>query len=202
MSQAVCDICRNEQPTDNAQPAALWLGQHKKRAHGIAGSSPTTAKRKRRQGRGDRAPRERGDKRPPPLKGEIQSVFRLVGGIVGVVDPFCGDVLAKQSDEFAGALAEVAKRDARVERWLRGMGTVGPYGALFLAAGKLALPIAAHHGLVDPILAGMAGAPVPPEPEPNGSRRGGVAEAGPDMGEDRQPTAAPASTHPTFATEG
>lgn len=138
--------------------APMRLGAHRKQAHGVTGSG----EHRRRRPRGDRAPKQATTERKPSLAADLQRVFKVVGAVVGVADPYCGRILENRSGEFCKALARLAAEDPRIERWLRGLGKAGPYGALLVASAELAIPIAAHHGAVPPELALLTGAPVPP----------------------------------------
>jgi hypothetical protein len=191
-SSRTCELCGH---VEEGPQAALRMGQHKKRAHGIAGSSPTTAKRQRRRERGgrDQAPRQKTERRGPSLRSDTRRVFQVVGQMVGVLDPYCGKVLQERSSDFANALADLAATDPRIERWLRSLGTGSRYGALIVAAGQIAIPIGAHHGFVAPELAVLSGAEPPPTvriahdepPEPHArtpiSDNGGLTAPGPQV---------------------
>jgi len=152
VDKAVCGFegCKHREPNP------MLLGLHRKRAHGIAG------KPKAKKTRPDRPPKEVGAARPPSLKKDLARVFKLVGTVVGVVDPYCGGILADRSGGLCEALARLADEDPRIGRWLRALGKGGPYGALVVAAGEVAIPIAAHHGRVPPAAAILVGAPLPP----------------------------------------
>ncbi len=131
----------------------MFLGLHRRREHGVAGTSkPSPGSGPPRGARGrprkDRAPAAK--PRAPSLKADLRRVFKIVGAVVGVADPYCGGVLVDHSGAFCDALARLAAEDPRIARWLAALGKAGPYGALALAAGELAIPIAAHHGLVAP----------------------------------------------------
>jgi len=207
MSQAHCDTCGLDQPTDSKQPAALWLGSHKQRVHGIAGSSATTGKRRRRKerggGLGDRAPRARsggggGGSTKATIARDLRATFQVIGGLVRVVDPYCGSVLQTRSDDFCKALAEVAAGNAQIMRWMSAAGKAGPYGALIISAGALAVPIAAHHRLIDPDLAALVGAPIPDGGSTEVDEWAQQVMAGPDM---REPETIPRESVP-LAAEG
>lgn len=153
--------------------AALRLGGHRRRAHGVVGK---THGRDRKR---DRAPRAASKPRTPSLSKDLRSTFRVLGTVVSAVDPYCGKVLIDRSGPTADALARLAAEDPRVARFLRGLGKAGPYGALLVAVGELAVPIAAHHGLLDPTMAVLVGSPLPPRPR---DRRAAIPEIRPDLG--------------------
>jgi hypothetical protein len=138
----------------------MQLGLHRRRAHGIEGRD---AGKKR-----DRAPRRSpaGGKRAPSLKADLRRTFRLAGTVVGVFDPYCGSILMDRTEHLADAIARLAQDDPRIARWLSAIGRAGPYGALMVAAAEVAVPIAAHHGLMAPEIAALFGAPPIPSPAP------------------------------------
>lgn len=138
---------------------AMFLGLHRRREHGVEGTSATAGKRKRRQDRGPRQPRK---PKTPPLSADLRRVFQVVGTVLAVADPYCGSILVDRSTAFCDALARLAETDERIGRWLRALARSGPYGALLVAAGQMAIPIAAHHELVPPEVTMLVGAPMPP----------------------------------------
>jgi hypothetical protein len=94
-------------------------------------------------------------------------VFALAGTVVEALgDAYCGRILTERSGPLADALARLAVEDERIARWLSRIGSAGPYGALVVAAAEVAIPIAAHHGVLGPGWAMLAGAPPPPTSEP------------------------------------
>lgn len=132
--------------------AAASLGLHRKRKHGY------TPERKQRRHR-ERRPAGR---RPSSLRADLHRAFLVLGTLVTAAgDPVCGEVLSARSRTFTDALADLAARDPRIERWLRALGRGGPYAAVLLGAAEIMIPIAAHHGLLAPGIAGLlAGGPV------------------------------------------
>ncbi len=146
---------------------AMFLGLHRRRKHGVAGTSGKDRNGTRARAR-DRAPKSAAP-RPPSLKTDLRRMFRVVGTVVAVVDPYCGGVLIDHSEGFCDALARLAQEDPRIARWLKALSKAGPYGALVVAAGEMVIPIAAHHGLIAPeatVLIGVAPPPVRPAPAP------------------------------------
>lgn len=138
---------------------SMWLGLHRKRDHGVAGKGKPD--RKPKAGK-DRAPKTSIAGKPASLKSDLGKLFKLIGTVVAVADPYCGNVLVKHSKGFSDALADLATQDPRIARWLRGLSKAGPYGALIMAAGELAIPIAAHHGAVPAELTLLIGVDPPP----------------------------------------
>lgn len=138
--------------------AAMRMGAHRRSKHGVVGATHGRDRPK------DRAPKRKatGAPKPPSLASDLRRTFKMLGTVVSVADPYCGKVLIDRSGPTADALARLAAEDPRVARWLRTIGKAGPYGALVIAVGELALPIAAHHGLIAPELAVLTGSPVPP----------------------------------------
>lgn len=136
---------------------SMWLGLHRKRDHGVAGKGDHKPKPRK-----DRAPKDASAHKPASIKSDLRKLFKLVGTLVAVVDPYCGNVLVAHSAKFSDALADLATQDPRIAKWLRGLSKAGPYGALIMAAGELAIPIAAHHGAVPPELTLLIGVDLPP----------------------------------------
>lgn len=100
------------------------------------------------------------------LATDLRKAFTLVGTVVEALgDPYCGRVLADRSGPLADALARLAVEDERIARWLGRMSAAGPYGALVVAGAEIAIPIAAHHGLLGAGWAELAGAPPVPVKE-------------------------------------
>lgn len=160
-----CPECKEagKATTFEGERAAMRLGAHRRREHGIVGATAGKPHRRIK----DRAPRPKAAPQSS-LGADLKRSFKVIGTVVGVVDPYCGDVLIKHSGSFCDALARLAKEDPRIGRWLSALGKAGPYGALFVASAELAIPIAAHHGLIAPEAAVFVG--VNP-PTPRTSRR-------------------------------
>jgi uncharacterized C2H2 Zn-finger protein len=135
------------------------LGAHRSRVHGYRSSRRGVARTREASPRSKRL----------SLRGDLRRVFQTVGVIVSVVDPYCGGVLANRSETFCDAVAALAARDPKIERWLRALSRAGPYGAIVLGAAEIAVPIAAHHGLLSPGIAVLLGAPMQEEPPSQGS---------------------------------
>jgi hypothetical protein len=142
----------------------MALGRHRRHKHGIEGRTHKAKPKDRR------APS--GVPRKPPLSKDLRRVFTLVGTVVSAAgDTYCGGILIDRSGPLADALARLASEDARIAKWIARASSVGPYGALVVAAAEVAVPIAAHHGLIGSGWAELVGAPSPtapaPEPEPS-----------------------------------
>jgi len=166
--------CPDCERTFTGPQAALNLGAHRRGAHGTVGATHGRDKGRKR----DRAPRATTAKpRQPSLAKDLRSTFKVLGTVVSIADPYCGKVLIDRSGPTADALARLAAEDPRVARWLRVLGKSGPYGALLIAAGEMAVPIAAHHGLLAPEMALLVGAPPPPYRGPEKAAHLSEAEA-------------------------
>jgi hypothetical protein len=72
----------------------------------------------------------------------------LVGTGVFMVERFDGLVILDRSEATATALVAVAQENKQVRKVLESLVAVTVYGALVTAVASIAVPIAAHHGVV------------------------------------------------------
>lgn len=128
--------------------APMDRGRHRRREHGVVGSSRTTERRRSRPAdRAPRAPRVPGAPKPSTLRADLRKGFKLAGkAVTKMGDSHCGEILEKRSGSFCDALADVLQENPRLKAWIQAVSRRSPYIALVVAGGELAIPIAAHHG--------------------------------------------------------
>ncbi|HZP28437.1 MAG TPA: hypothetical protein VFC99_05760 [Acidimicrobiia bacterium] len=127
------------------------------------GGTQRKAPRARGRPARDTAPRA---PRPSPLVGRIESALATIGMAVYVFNAADGQAVLEGAHELAVALDQLARENPTVRRVLERALATGAWGAVLVAGAKIAIPIAANHGL-DP-LARIVPAPSPPMP-PGGS---------------------------------
>lgn len=106
----------------------------------------------------DKPPRQPRAKKTPALAPRLTTAMTSVGMLVGLVDEFDGLAICKGAPAFADALAEAAEENPKLKAALERALTVGTMGKVFTAGTAIALPIAAHHGLIPKGLAALFGA--------------------------------------------
>lgn len=96
-----------------------------------------------------------GGSRRKPTKALIESISSqigqaaaFVGGIWGLRDPYCGQVLIRRSDDLGRVYGQALANNKRVATFFDGMAKGGRYGELILVTLSVALPIMAHHDLL------------------------------------------------------
>lgn len=97
----------------------------------------------------DKAPR--GPGRPSnldKLEASLTDLFSTVGVFVGMADPFDGQVIVAGAPNLAGALTAVAKENPKVAKSLARITETSAWGGVVFAVAGIAVPIAAHHGLL------------------------------------------------------
>lgn len=171
-----CPECHRADPEFQGPAGAMRLGLHRKREHGVAGSSPKTKERAGTRARArDRAPRAPASKSPSVAK-DVHGLFKLVGMVLAVVDPYCGTRLIRESKPLCNELANLIAEDAGAAKVAK---VLGRYGGAMGAAFVLFVPMASHHGLVNPIVVQLMGMEPPSivqperEPVPGEGRAGG-----------------------------
>lgn len=97
--------------------------------------------------RGERIPTSRVNK-DEKLRDDLAGVLTLVGTGVFMVERFDGLVILDRSEATATALVAVAQENKQVRKVLESLVAVTVYGALVTAVASIAVPIAAHHGVV------------------------------------------------------
>lgn len=110
-------------------------------------TSSTRKPRATAKPRTERAPRA-ATPRAKPLDKRLSEAVGLVGLGVGMADPVCGGVIAARADDLGRAIANVARENPALAVWLDRLLTGTVYGELFAVSLSIALPIAAHHGML------------------------------------------------------
>lgn len=115
--------------------------------------------------------------RKASLTPQLSMFFGSIGATVYAFDQTCGQSIMQGTPALAEALDELARENENVRRVLEGLMTAGTYSKLVVAVAGIALPIAAHHGLLpEGLAAGIPGVPTP-EPSTNGHAAGDAAAA-------------------------
>lgn len=99
------------------------------------------------RGTRDRAPRATGTRKKNLTK-PLTEFFTTIGTMVTVVNHADGVAIINGSERLAESLNMVAKDNPTVYRNLERMLTGSAWGSVFVAAGAIALPIAANHNLL------------------------------------------------------
>lgn len=144
-------------------PAPETLDDARRQAAALAGGDAPRAKRAPRK----RAPRKRapaGDKaptggaRPPALKKQIEDSITALGAVLLLFNPADAQCIIAGAPQQAAALDALAKKNPAVRRALELLLTASVYGQLIAAFAPTVLGIAANHGKVPPLVAGIVGA--------------------------------------------
>lgn len=90
-----------------------------------------------------------GWKKAPEVEAALNGLFAGAGWLVGIVEPFDGDVIKAGSPNVTRELINLAKDDKQLQRYLEWLATPGKYGPLILAVGGMVVPIAIHHGALN-----------------------------------------------------
>lgn len=109
----------------------------------------------------DKAPRTSSGSRKKNLTKPLTDFFTSIGGMVAVVNKADGIAIITGAEDLAKALNNVAKDNAVVYRNLERMLTGSAWGSVFVAAGAIALPIAANHNLLPFQIPGLTPEPTP-----------------------------------------
>lgn len=141
-------------------------------------AEPAAPNRKRgRPRKSDDAPKPSTDSPPSPtakrgrpprnnLKGRLQETVGAVGLMVAVVEPFDGMAILNGAENLATALDNLAAENPSVQRTLEQLLQVSAWGQVMTAVAAIAVPIAAHHGILPAQLAGAFAGPIGPQPAP------------------------------------
>lgn len=109
--------------------------------------------------RADAAPR---GPRAPSLKTQLRDLITSVGAMLMLANAADGQAVIAGAAAQADALDALAKKNPAVRRALEGLLTASVYGQLIAAFAPTVLTIAANHGKVPPLVAGMVGAALQP----------------------------------------
>lgn len=120
---------------------------------------PADQKPKRGRPRKDAAaPAAAAAKRPRPTKAapvdlasKLTELLTVAGLAVGMANPVDGLIISSNAQTLATALGKLAEENDSVRRVLLGLVTGSAWGAVLMAAGSIALPIAANHGAKIPM---------------------------------------------------
>jgi len=101
-----------------------------------------------------RTPQAKPDSRTPREKrvDGILGYAQVIAGVLFQAPPLRPDAaaIAYYAGPIANEAADIAENDERAARLLDKIAETGPYGALVMALGSLALQVAANHKLVSP----------------------------------------------------
>lgn len=95
--------------------------------------------------------REAAPRRPKSveqLKSNIQQQLALLGMALTFVDPFDAQVILKNAEEGAAALANLAATNDSIRRTLEKGAELAGWGPVLLWIAKMSVPMLAHHGLI------------------------------------------------------
>lgn len=92
----------------------------------------------------------------------LDELFTTIGTVVYAVNPVDGQAILNGSNNLATALNTVAKDNAQLYKSLERLVTGSAWGAVFIAAGAIAIPIAANHNLLPFNIPGLTPEPTPP----------------------------------------
>jgi hypothetical protein len=113
----------------------------------------------------DKPPRTPRAKKAPALAPRLTTAMVTIGTLVGLVDQFDGLAICQGAPAFADALAEAAEENPKLKAALERALTIGTMGKVTTAGAAIALPIAAHHGLIPKALMNLFGGAAPAEGE-------------------------------------
>lgn len=82
------------------------------------------------------------------LERKLLEQLGWIGMGVAAIDPVCGPAILDGSERLAAALARLADENPRIKRVLTASLEGSAWAELFVAVGMIALPMAAHHGLI------------------------------------------------------
>jgi hypothetical protein len=82
------------------------------------------------------------------MRRELLSMFGMIGLGLTAIEPYDGMVVMDRAEPTVDALMAVAAENERVRKVLESMIEVGVWAALGTAVAGIALPIAAHHGVL------------------------------------------------------
>jgi len=102
----------------------------------------------------DKAPRQPSG-RKKNLSKPLTEFFMSIGGVVYAFNQVDGQAIMSGAENLANALNEAAKANPALYRNLERLMTGSTYGAVFIAAGAIALPIMANHNLIPFAIPGL-----------------------------------------------
>jgi len=92
--------------------------------------------------------------------------FTLVGMFVLPFNEYDGTVIIKGTPALAKSIADLCEKNPSVRKNVERLLVTGTYGELVIAAGAIAIPIMANHGLMPSGLQSLYGPQViPPQPD-------------------------------------
>lgn len=105
-----------------------------------------------------------------PTYAALRDALDATWGGIGTVlmfagDSYCAEAVMDRGPKVTEALLELARQNDRVRRVLETFATGSAWSGVAMAGLGVAVPIAAHHGLVPEELARMMGAPPIEEPD-------------------------------------
>lgn len=111
--------------------------------------------------------------RPPApsiqsLEARLTEQLTIMGMFVGLIDQYDGTVIVAGGPRFAAALTKLARENPSIRKALEMMLEGSAWAEVIVAGGMIALPIAAHHGML-PNQLGQKLAPEVPNADNNGA---------------------------------
>jgi hypothetical protein len=121
-------------------------------------------------GASDSAPKRRG--RPPgstnrnsmsvkSIEDALAQQFTLIGTVTMAFNEYDGTVILQGTPQLAKALANLCDKNPKIKKNVERMLAGGTYGEVIIAAGLIAMPIMANHGLMPPSIRSLYGAAIP-----------------------------------------
>lgn len=145
---------------------AMHLGLHRKREHGIEGSTPKRASTTRKPRRAV------GDPRPGSLRGKIKDAVLMTASVTAIADPNIYVAVEATVDEFATAWDNVARQSPTARKYIEGLLVGGVWITAVGATIVMVVTVVAVTGKLPPALhplghfcvgkAGIQIQPVPP----------------------------------------
>lgn len=122
----------------------------------------------------DSPPKRRG--RPPgstnkgsvsisTIQTTLNEQFTLIGMGVMAFNEYDGKVVIEGADRMSKAIANLCEKNPKVRKTIERMLVGGSYGEVIIAAGLIAVPIMANHGMMPPGIQKMYGQAIPSEDE-------------------------------------
>lgn len=106
------------------------------------------------------------------IEESLNTQFTMIGTMVYAFNQYDGTVILQGSPKLASSLASLCEKNPKVRRNIERMLAGGSYGEVIVAAGLIAVPIMANHGLMPPGIRQLYGQAIPPteEEKANGSQ--------------------------------
>ena len=95
----------------------------------------------------------------------LNQQFTILGTVVSMANAYDGRVILEGTPQLSKALADLCDKNPKVKRNIERMLAGGTYGEVLIAAGLIAVPIMANHGLMPPSIASLYGQAIPPQEE-------------------------------------